>query len=98
MKFEDLKKAYMEILKDPDAGKDKAVELLQDIEKDYQTLDSLAQKVVDSDDRIRKLQDTNQKLFLMTTGSPDEQEEEEVKELTFAEKMALKAEELKGEK
>ena len=94
MTFDELKSSYTEIMKDPVANADKAVTLLSEIEKDYQTLASFPEKLTEYEDRVRKLQDTNQRLFLMTTGAPAEKDEDEPKELSFAEKMALKEKEL----
>lgn len=80
MKFDEVKERITGLISDPDKAAENAVGLLSDLESDYTSMDSMAEKSEADEARIRELQDTNQKLFLSVTGTPPEEEEEEEKE------------------
>lgn len=76
MKFDEFKTRFSELISKPDEIQANAVDFLKDVEADYNTLDSVNKQVETDTEKIRSLQDTNQKLFLAVTGTPDESEEE----------------------
>lgn len=80
MKFDEVKERIANLISDPDKSAENAVSLLTDLEADYTTMDSLAEKQAEDENRIRELQDTNQKLFLSVTGQPEEEPEDEREE------------------
>lgn len=70
MTYDEVKTRLTDLVGSPDTAAEKAVDFLKDLEEDYTTLDSMTQKVTESEERIRNLQDTNQRLFLSVTGQP----------------------------
>lgn len=76
MEYEEVKKLVSDLVANPDTAQISAVSLLEKIKGDYETLDSLRAEKDKTDERIRTLQDTNQRLFLMTTGKVEEEKEE----------------------
>lgn len=76
MTYEEVKNRLTDIVGNPDTAQEKAVVFLSDLETDYTTLDNMAKKVSEQENRIRDLQDTNQKLFLSVTGTPEPEPEE----------------------
>lgn len=80
MTYDEVKERITGLVSDPDKAAENATTLLSDLEKDYTTMTSMADKAGEQEKRIRDLQDTNQRLFLSVTGqeqgSQDEPEEE----------------------
>lgn len=83
MTYDEFKTRFTSIIGNPDTAQAESVGFLSDVEKDYTTLTSMTKKSDDDDKRIRELQDTNQKLFLSVTGSPEEEKEEEDKPIDW---------------
>lgn len=83
MTYDEFKTRFTSIIGNPDTAQAESVGFLSDVEKDYTTLTSMMKKSDDDDKRIRELQDTNQKLFLSVTGSPEEEKEEEEKPIDW---------------
>ena len=75
MTYEELKERITGLVSNPDTAANDAIGLLSDLEKDYETMSSLAEKSKTDDEKIRNLQDTNQKLFLSVTGQDDTEED-----------------------
>lgn len=76
MTYDEVKEKITGLISDPDKAAENAVGLLSDLEADYTSMSSMAEKSKADEARIRELQDTNQKLFLSVTGSPAEAEDE----------------------
>lgn len=68
MTIEEVKNRLTALVGDPDTAQEKAVGLLSDLEADYTTMDSMSSKVAEQEEKIKTLQDTNQRLFLSVTG------------------------------
>lgn len=77
MTYEELKARITGLVSNPDTAANDAVGLLSDLEKDYNTMSSLAEKSKADDEKIRSLQDTNQKLFLSVTGQDDTEDDKD---------------------
>lgn len=75
MTYEELKARITGLVSNPDTAANDAVVLLSDLEKDYNTMSSLTEKSKKDDEKIRSLQDTNQKLFLSVTGQDDPEDD-----------------------
>lgn len=76
MTYDEVKSRVSGLVSDPDTASESAVALLSDLEKDYTTMDSMTKQHETDEERIRNLQDTNQRLFLSVTGVPEEEPEE----------------------
>lgn len=77
LSFEELKKAITDLVATPESAQTLAVDLIKQLEEDYSTIEAMQAKSAEDAEKIRSLQDTNQKLFLMQTGqSPVEEDEE----------------------
>lgn len=57
-------------------------DIMKDLQSDFCTFENAQQTIRDKDEKIRELQDTNLKLFLSTSGIPQEKEEEVTEPLT----------------
>lgn len=77
MTYDEFKTRFTTLIGNPDTAQAQSVGFLQDVEKDYTSLDSMTKKSEADDKRIRALQDTNQKLFLSVTGASSQEEEKE---------------------
>ena len=77
MTYAEVQKAITDLVANPDTAQTQAVDLLDKIKGDYETMDSLNATNSKNEERIRTLQDTNQRLFLMTTGTVKEQTTED---------------------
>lgn len=77
MTFDEVKSRVTDMVSNPDTVSETAVNLLKDLEADYTTMDSMAAKQAEDEQRIRTLQDINQRLFLSVTGNPEQEEEKE---------------------
>lgn len=80
MTYDEVKEKITGLISEPDKAAENAVGLLKDLETDYTTMASMAEKDKANEARIRELQDTNQKLFLSVTGQPKEEPDENEKE------------------
>lgn len=80
MKYEELEARLTKLLETPDTALAALPELLKEVKTDYEGIVSLTNKSSEQEKRIRDLQDTNMKLFLMQTSAPKtkgQMEEEE---------------------
>lgn len=78
MTYDEVKTRITELIGDPDTAQEKAVKVLEDLKADYTNMDSLTAKVTEQDNKIKTLQDTNQRLFLSVTGqAADDQTDKE---------------------
>ena len=78
MTYAEVQKALTDIVASPETAQTQAVDLLNNLKEDYETLDSLNATAAKYEEKIRTLQDTNQKLFLMTTGAVKEEAPDEL--------------------
>lgn len=76
MTFDELKTSLTKLISEPDTATLVLPELLEKIKTDYETHNTVSQKVAEQEERIKTLQDTNMRLFLMQTGQATEQNEE----------------------
>lgn len=77
MTYDEVKTFVTDLVTNPDTAGEKSIQFLKDLETDYTTMTSLAEQHKTDEERIRTLQDTNQKLFLSVTGQPKDDPEEE---------------------
>lgn len=80
MKYEELEMRLTKLLETPDTALAALPEFLKEVKADYEGIVSLTNKSSEQEKRIRDLQDTNMKLFLMQTSAPKtkgQMEEEE---------------------
>lgn len=79
MTYAEVQKAVSDLIASPETAQTAAIALLDNLKADYDTLESLTAAAKASEDRIRALQDTNQRLFLMQTGQvKDEAQDDEL--------------------
>lgn len=78
LSFEELKKAITDLVATPESAQTLAVDLIKQLEEDYSTIEAMQAKSAEDAEKIRSLQDTNQKLFLMQTGQGPVEEDEEL--------------------
>lgn len=71
MTYPEYEAKIREIVANPDNIAAASVDLLAEIKKDTETLDSVHAQHQAAQTKIRELQDTNYKLFLRVTGQPD---------------------------
>lgn len=77
MTSEEFKNKLTEIASKPDSMQAELPAFIADVEKDYANFVSAVEKITAQDEKIRTLQDTNTRLFLMQTGASTAKEEEE---------------------
>lgn len=70
MKYEELEARLTKLLETPDTALAALPEFLKEVKADYEGIVSLTNKSSEQEKRIRDLQDTNMKLFLMQTSAP----------------------------
>lgn len=70
MKYEELEMRLTKLLETPDTALAALPDLLKEVKTDYEGIASLTNKSSEQEKRIRDLQDTNMKLFLMQTSAP----------------------------
>lgn len=70
MTYEEFKEKLTTVIASPDTAQTAAMQLLDDVKLDYTERDTYKDAMEKAEKRVRDLQDTNQKLFLMATGSP----------------------------
>lgn len=84
MTWDEVQKALIELLTNPDAGLEKQNKFIQDLQKDYITRDSINETIKQKDQQIKALQTTNanlaQKYMSMLDVSQAKKPEEEEKE------------------
>lgn len=80
MTSEEFKTKITEIASKPDTMQAELPKFIEEVEKDYASFTSAVEKITAQDEKIRNLQDTNTRLFLMQTGAstPEKEEEEEL--------------------
>lgn len=77
MTYGEFEKKILEILEKPDTALATIKPLLDEVKTDYEQIITLTDAKEKSDARIRDLQDTNMKLFLMQTGKVNREDDEE---------------------
>ena len=77
MTSEEFKNKLTEIASKPDSMQAELPAFIADVEKDYANFVSAVEKITAQDEKIRTLQDTNTRLFLMQTGGSTTAKEEE---------------------
>lgn len=70
MTYQEFETRLTKMLESPDTALANLPEFLKDVKVDYEKSLSMEGKITESDKRIRDLQDTNMKLFLMQTSAP----------------------------
>ena len=75
MKYEELEARLTKMLETPDTALAALPEFLKEVKTDYEGIVSLTNKSSEQEKRIRDLQDTNMKLFLMQTSAPKDKGE-----------------------
>lgn len=70
MTYAELETRLTKLLETPDTALAALPDLLKDVKTDYEGIASLTNKSSEQEKRIRDLQDTNMKLFLMQTSAP----------------------------
>lgn len=70
-KFNEIKAAILEAMKNPDTMEISMGDVLKTLEADYTSYATFIDKYESAEKRIRDLQDTNHKLFLAQTQTPD---------------------------
>lgn len=83
MTYDEVRTRITDLIGNPDTAQEHAVGVLKDLEADYTNMDSMTAKVAEQDEKIKTLQDTNQRLFLSVTGQADEPEDEEEKPIDW---------------
>ena len=77
MKYEEFEARLTKMLETPDTALAALPEFLKEVKTDYEGIVSLTNKSSEQEKRIRDLQDTNMKLFLMQTSAPKKEGEME---------------------
>ena len=77
MTYAEVQKAVSDLIASPETAQTAAISLLDGLKADYDALESLTAAAKASEDKIRALQDTNQRLFLMQTGQVKEEDQGE---------------------
>lgn len=77
MKYEEFEARLTKMLETPDTALAALPEFLKEVKTDYEGIVSLTNKSSEQEKRIRDLQDTNMKLFLMQTSKPAEKEDDD---------------------
>lgn len=77
MTYDEFKTKITGIMASPDTAPAELPAFLDLVKSDYETATNAAQKLAAAEDRIRTLQDTNQRLFLAQTGQPTPEPEPE---------------------
>lgn len=75
MTIEDFKKRFNSIIENPDTGVADAPTFLEEVEADYTSAGSLAEKVTELEARVKGLQEANIKLYLAQTGTAPEEDD-----------------------
>lgn len=70
MTYQEFEARLTKMLETPDTALAVLPEFLKEVKTDYEKTVSLEGKIAEGDKRIRDLQDTNMKLFLMQTSAP----------------------------
>lgn len=71
MNYDEYKQQIETMVKEPDTFASNALNLLENIKSDLDTLNSLADQLTAQEGKIRSLQDTNTQLFLRLTSNPE---------------------------
>lgn len=77
MTYDEFKDRLTSVIANPDTAQTAAMQLLEDVKLDYTERDTYKETIDKAEKRVRDLQDTNQKLFLMATGKPSDTGEDE---------------------
>lgn len=75
MTYEDFEKRITKMAETPDTILAALPDFLKDVKADYEGFTSVSNKLSENEKRIRDLQDTNMKLFLMQTNKRSDAEE-----------------------
>lgn len=68
MTYDEAQARLTSFVQNPDTMAAEMPKFLEGLKADYETLNSTHKRVDELDERVRTLQDTNQRLFLMQTG------------------------------
>lgn len=71
MSYDEYKQQIETMVKEPDTFAANALNLLENLKSDLDTLNSLADQLTVQEGKIRSLQDTNTQLFLRLTNNPE---------------------------
>lgn len=91
MTYQEYEAALNGIVQNPDTAPTAVQSLLQEIKTDTDALANAINGISERDARIRDLQDTNIKLFMSQSSTPEEEHEEE--EMSFEDLLKSKMEE-----
>lgn len=101
MTYEELKTKLTGLVTSPDTAAAELPGILEDVKIDYELAAGMISKVAAQEDRIKTLQEGNNRLLLMQLGEhdkPDNKEETDNNDTSFADVFSKKKEELeKGE-
>lgn len=77
MPIDEIKKLITDMVSNPDESATLAASLIKQVDDDYTSMESLKKEMIEKDNKIKSLQDTNMKLFLQVTGqeSPEQSQE-----------------------
>jgi hypothetical protein len=101
MTFDEFKEKVTTIVSQPDTALASIGALIDEVKEDYEALNSTTEALKKAEDRIRDLQDTNQKLFLKQVGNtaPDEEDQKkDIEDMSLDEYLAECAKENEEEK
>lgn len=91
MTYQEYEAALNGVVQNPDTAPAAVQAILQEIKTDTEALANAINGISEREARIRDLQDTNIKLFMSQTGSPENDPEPEP-EMTFEELLKSKME------
>lgn len=97
MQYEEYESRINDILAEPDTALANIGEVMDNLKTDLTAFDEMKNTVVEQEDRIKDLQETNLKLYLMQGGGKSEADEDELPEKTGVEAINQFWEELDKE-
>lgn len=77
MTYDEASASLTKIVSSPDSAQAELPAFLESLKTDYENFHTAAEKVAAQEERIRTLQDTNTRLFLMQTGTSKQEEPKE---------------------
>ena len=98
MLYTEVEATLKKFVSEPDSAPAEIPAFLEALKGDYEIAESSAKKVSELEEKVRTLQDTNTKLFLMQTGGSAELDEPEELEGTAAVDAFVKELMEKGDK
>ena len=82
MQYEEYESRINEVLADPDTALANIGEVMDNLKTDLTAFDEMKNTVIEQENRIKDLQETNLKLYLMQGGGKSEPDEDELPEKT----------------